>query len=47
VSIYLYEERKYLSGETEKPSGESFLEKDAVSSGRKCVLFKLLLLLNK
>ncbi|CAD7083053.1 unnamed protein product [Hermetia illucens] len=42
VSIFLHGEQKYLSGEVGQPSGESFLEKDAISSTT--VIFNILLL---
>lgn len=34
VSIYLYDEQKYLSGEVDKPTGESFLEKEEISPSK-------------
>ncbi|XP_055621617.1 uncharacterized protein LOC129765381 isoform X2 [Toxorhynchites rutilus septentrionalis] len=42
LSIFVHDERKFLKGEVDKPSGESFLEKESISTVT--VIFNILLL---
>ncbi|XP_065090160.1 uncharacterized protein LOC135711283 [Ochlerotatus camptorhynchus] len=42
LSIFVHDERKFLKGEVDKPSGESFLEKESISTVT--VIFNVLLL---
>ncbi|XP_059620131.1 uncharacterized protein LOC132264083 isoform X3 [Phlebotomus argentipes] len=43
ISIFLHDERRYLAGEVEKPSGKSILEKEEISPTT--VIFNILLLI--
>ncbi|XP_053690206.1 uncharacterized protein LOC128738822 [Sabethes cyaneus] len=42
LSVFVHDERKFLKGEVDKPSGESFLEKESISTVT--VIFNMLLL---
>nr|XP_029715568.1 uncharacterized protein LOC115259196 isoform X1 [Aedes albopictus] len=42
LSIFVHDERKFLKGEVDKPSGESFLEKESISTVT--VIFNMMLL---
>ncbi|XP_055607407.1 uncharacterized protein LOC129755100 [Uranotaenia lowii] len=42
LSVFAHDERKFLKGEVDKPSGESFLEKESISTVT--VIFNMLLL---
>uniref|UniRef100_A0A8D8BI94 (northern house mosquito) hypothetical protein n=1 Tax=Culex pipiens TaxID=7175 RepID=A0A8D8BI94_CULPI len=42
LSVFAHDERKFLKGEVDRPSGESFLEKESISTVT--VIFNMLLL---